>query len=120
MSDKLILLLEDQPLISLDVEESLSENGFRNIVTLRSQKEASAWLGEFAPDFVLLDLYLDDGDSRPVLEHLKQAGTPFLIYTGSEKPPEWDDGLFAASEWVSKPVDPAILASLIKKKLGLA
>lgn len=119
MSDKLILLLEDQPLISLDVEESLSENGFRNIVTLRSQKEASAWLGEFSPDFVLLDLYLDDGDSRPVLEHLKQSGTPFLIYTGSEKPPEWDDALFAAGDWVSKPVDPEVLAGMIRNRLAL-
>jgi DNA-binding response OmpR family regulator len=119
LSDKLILLLEDQPLISLDVEESLAENGFRNIVTLRTQKEALAWLGEFSPDFVLLDLYLDDGDSRPVLEHLRKTGTPFVIYTGSEKPPEWDGSLFSAGDWVSKPGDPEILAGKIRARLAL-
>jgi DNA-binding response OmpR family regulator len=119
LSDKLILLLEDQPLISLDVEDTLSESGFRNIVTLRTQKEALTWLGEFSPDFVLLDLYLDDGDSRPILEHLGRVGTPFVIYTGSEKPPEWDATLFAAGEWVSKPGDPSLLAHKIRTRLAI-
>jgi DNA-binding response OmpR family regulator len=119
LPDKLILLLEDQPLISLDVEEALAEKGLRNVVTLRTQKEALASLRETLPDFVLLDLYLDDGDSRPILEHLRGTSIPFMIYTGSEKPAEWDSALFDGGEWVSKPGDPDMLADKIKARLSV-
>lgn len=118
MPDKLVLLLEDQPLISLDVEEALAEKGMRNVTTLRSQKEALAWLDGTAPDFVLLDLYLDDGDSQPILAHLQRGSIPFMIYTGSEMPPEWDAGLFVGGDWVSKPGDPDVLADKILATLS--
>ncbi|WP_180356060.1 response regulator [Aliirhizobium smilacinae] len=118
MPDKLILLLEDQPLISLDIEEALAEKGMSNFVTLRSRKDALNWLDESAPDFVLLDLYLDDGDSQPVLARLQQGHIPFMIYTGSEKPPEWDENLFEGSEWMSKPGDPDIMVDRIRTRLA--
>lgn len=118
MADKLILLLEDQPLISLNIEEALAEKGVSNFVTLRSQKEALDWLGNSAPDFVLLDLYLADGDSQPVLSRLQQDSIPFMIYTGSEMPPEWDADLFEGCEWMSKPGDPEALADHIKSRLA--
>lgn len=119
MADELILLLEDQPLISLDIEEALAEKGFGNYVTLRSQKEALAWLDQSSPDFVLLDLYLNDGDSQPVLARLQEDSIPFMIYTGSEKPPEWDEELFEGSEWMSKPSDPDALADRIRTRLAV-
>jgi len=112
------LLLEDQPLISLDIEEALVDKGMRNLVTLRSQKEALAWLAKTSPDFVLLDLYLDDGDSQPVLAHLQQDRIPFMIYTGSEKPPEWDAALFDGGEWMMKPGDPDALADRVRTRLS--
>jgi DNA-binding response OmpR family regulator len=112
------LLLEDQPLISLDLEEALVEKGMRNLVTLRSQKDALAWLADGLPDFVLLDLYLDDGDSQPILVHIQEKRIPFMIYTGSEKPSEWDPALFDGSEWMSKPGDPDVLAERVKTRLA--
>ena len=119
MADKLILLLEDQPLISLDVEEALVDKGLSNFVTLRSQREALEWLDASSPDFVLLDLYLNDGDSQPVLARLQQDSIPFMIYTGSEKPPEWSAELFEGSEWMSKPSDPGALADRIRTRLAV-
>jgi len=119
LADKLILLLEDQPLISLDIEEALAERGVNNFVTLRSQKEALAWLDKSTPDFVLLDLYLADGDSQPVLARLQQGRIPFMIYTGSERPPEWDADLFDRCEWMSKPGDPEALANRIRSRLSV-
>ncbi len=119
MEDKLILLLEDQPLISLDIEEALADKGLSNFITLRSQKEALAWLDRSSPDFVLLDLYLEDGDSKPVLAHLQRKGIPFMVYTGSERPPEWDGELFDGSEWMSKPSDPDALADRMKARLAV-
>lgn len=118
LPDKLILVLEDQPLISLDIEEALADKGMLNLVTLRSQKEALAWLAETSPDFILLDLYLDDGDSQPVLAHIQENRIPFMIYTGSERPYEWDATLFDGSEWMSKPGDPDILADRVRSRLG--
>ncbi|WP_313198639.1 response regulator [Rhizobium sp.] len=119
MADRLILLLEDQPLISLDIEEALTDKGMSNFVTLRSQKEAMAWLERSSPDFVLLDLYLNDGDSQPVLARLQKNSIPFMIYTGSEKPPEWNAELFEGSEWMSKPSDPDALVDRIRTRLAV-
>lgn len=118
MSDKPILLLEDQPLISLDVEEALLDRGLTNIVTLRSQKEATAWLSAATPAFVVLDLFLDDGDSRQVLSVLRERQLPFIIYTGSEKPHDWDQDLLGGCDWVDKPTDPDAIAALVTMRLA--
>jgi hypothetical protein len=42
-----------------------------------------------------------------------------MIYTGSEKPAEWDSALFDGGEWVSKPGDPDMLADKIKARLSV-
>jgi DNA-binding response OmpR family regulator len=111
------MLLEDQPLISLDIEEALVERGFRDVITLRSQKEALDSLDATSPDFVLLDLFLADGDSRPVLAILKQRGIRHAIYSGSQRPSEWDQYLLEGCDWFEKPVDPDILAKVVSDRV---
>ena len=44
-----ILILEDEPFIALDLEETLVESGHQDHVTLSTCKDASAWLDAHTP-----------------------------------------------------------------------
>lgn len=119
MSDHLILLLEDQPLISLDLEDALAAAGFTDVVNMRSRSDAMAWLGEHSPEMVVLDLHLADGDCHEVLEALNARGIPSVIYSGTDMPEGWKEGPFAASDWIEKPADPVRIAEIVARKLAL-
>jgi DNA-binding response OmpR family regulator len=117
LSNKLILLLEDQPLISLDLEECFRDFGMERVVTSQSKREALNWLRDHVPDLVILDLHLSDGDCRPVLEALRKQAVPVIIYSGGELPDGWEPELFHGCEWVQKPADPDHIVELAKAKL---
>jgi DNA-binding response OmpR family regulator len=114
----MILLLEDQPLITLDIEDALAAGGFHNVVNLRSRQAAMAWLQENVPSLVILDLNLTDGDCYPVIHVLHDARIPFVIYSGSEKPQDWENELFSDGVWIEKPADPAFIVSVVQQKLS--
>jgi CheY-like chemotaxis protein len=116
-SNKSILLLEDQPLISLDLEEALRDIGIDHVQSLRSQREALDWLEDNSPDAVILDLHLEDGDGRGVMEILRKRTIPVIVYSGSQKPDDWQSDLFRDCEWVEKPSDSAQIAVIAKAKL---
>ncbi|WP_161973952.1 response regulator [Rhizobium deserti] len=117
LSNKLILLLEDQPLISLDLEESFRDLGIERVLTLRSKREATSWLQSHVPDLVILDLHLSDGDCRPVLGALRKQAVPVIIYSGGDLPDGWEPELFQGCDWVQKPADPDYIVELAKAKL---
>ena len=96
-----VLLLEDEPLIAIDVAEELEEAGFE-VVSVRSTNEAVEWLGAHDPDLAILDVALPDGDCQPVAKALKSRGVPFLVHSGSV-PQDFTDTAFAGAPWVYKP-----------------
>jgi DNA-binding response OmpR family regulator len=114
----MILLLEDQPLISLDIEDALAAAGLNNVVNLRSKQDALDWLQENEPAIVILDLHLTDGDCYQVIHVLHDARIPFVIYSGSEKPQDWENDLFSDGVWIEKPADPAFIVSVVEQKLA--
>jgi DNA-binding response OmpR family regulator len=117
LSNKLILLLEDQPLISLDLEECFRDLGIERVLTLQSGREALKWLKTHIPDVVVLDLHLNDGDCRPVLDVLRKHAVPVIIYSGGDLPDGWEPELFYGCDWVQKPADPERIVELATAKL---
>nr|WP_325262368.1 response regulator [uncultured Rhizobium sp.] len=114
----MILLLEDQPLISLDIEDALGAAGLNNVINLRSKQAALEWLQKNVPSIVILDLHLTDGDCYAVIQVLHDARIPFVVYSGSEKPQDWENELFSDGLWIDKPADPAFIVSVVKQKLA--
>jgi CheY-like chemotaxis protein len=76
-----ILLVEDDPLIRLDLETSLAELGA--IVTAASNvSKALVALGASALDFAVLDFELGTETSEPVAEAARARNIPFLYLSG--------------------------------------
>lgn len=80
-SRKLVLLVEDEPLIALDVEHHLRKAGAR--VISAGYLDAALYMAEH-PDLsgAVVDLRLGNDSALPVCRRLAQRGLPFVVHTG--------------------------------------
>ncbi|MGR3436653.1 MAG: response regulator [Shimia sp.] len=82
-----ILLVEDEPLIALDVMQTLEEAGFVVTGPVRSVREASRLLDDGAAlsrlGAVILDYRLEDGTSGDLATRIAETGMPLLFHTGN-------------------------------------
>ena len=65
-----VLLLEDNLIVSLDVEEILKELGAQNVYSADTVKDALGLVDAHSYSFALLDVKLSDGDVFPVADRL--------------------------------------------------
>lgn len=77
--DKLptILLIEDDPIIGLDLEQLLIKNNFKVVGICSSGIKADDYLANKSPQFVILDIHLGNGPSG--LEIAKLIETKYKI-----------------------------------------
>ena len=76
-----ILLVEDDPLICLDLETSLVDLG-AVVTAVSSVASAFAALAVAIPDFAVLDFELGAETSEPVAEIAQARTIPFLFLSG--------------------------------------
>jgi ActR/RegA family two-component response regulator len=102
LAGRLILLVEDEPLVALDVEKALRAAGAR--VVSAGYVESGLYTTKH-PDLsaAVVDLGLGDGNGMEVCRRLRDLGIPFVIHTGFPT-------MLIASEWpdvpvISKPAD---------------
>ncbi len=78
-----LLLLENEPLILMDLEFAGEESGCR-VWTATSCDEALEIIkGDAAIDVAVLDVTLDEGCTcLPVAENLETKGIPYLLHSG--------------------------------------
>jgi DNA-binding response OmpR family regulator len=98
-----LLVLEDEPIIALDIEDTLERGGFRDITVLRSCHDALEYLKQTRPDAALLDVHLTDGACNAVAEELQQKAVPFVIYSGVEEDIAQYGEIFGKGRWLLKP-----------------
>jgi CheY-like chemotaxis protein len=77
-----VLVVEDDPIIALDFEDTLLRFGVKTVRTAGSVARALQFIDERAPDFVLLDIGLVREKSFAVAERLDTLGIPFAFVTG--------------------------------------
>lgn len=76
-----VLVVDDEYLIMNTLEEWLKEQGHRPVCTTRFEEAtAHATAGGF--DAAILDVNINGLLVWPVVERLKQHGTPFILTTG--------------------------------------
>ena len=112
-----ILLLEDDPLIRLDLETSLQDLG-ANVLGASDATAAMTHLEAAQPDFALLDFELHGTTSDPVAVLARTKSVPFIFLSGYGE----HDGNFA--RWpgtlvLVKPISVATIARTIERMLGL-
>lgn len=113
-----ILIIEDEPLIAMDIEQMVESLGHRVVGTARTHKEAVALFSSKRPKMVLADIQLADGSSGidAVNEILATAPVPVIfitafperLLTGERPEPAF---------LVTKPFNPEMVKALISQAL---
>ena len=113
-----ILIIEDEPLIAMDIEEMVESLGHRVVGIARTHAEATAMFGKTRPRMVLADIQLADGSSGidAVNEILSSSPVPVIfitafperLLTGERPEPAF---------LVTKPFNPDMVKALISQAL---
>ena len=113
-----ILLIEDEPLIAMDIEEMVESLGHRVVGTARTHAEAVALFHKTRPKMVVADIQLADGSSgvEAVNEILTSTPVPVIfitafperLLTGERPEPAF---------LVTKPFNPDMVKALISQAL---
>ena len=113
-----ILIIEDEPLIAIDIEQMVESLGHRVTGIARTKDEAVALFESTKPNMVLADIQLADGSSGidAVNEILKTSAVPVIfitafperLLTGERPEPTF---------LVTKPFNPEMVKALISQAL---
>jgi DNA-directed RNA polymerase specialized sigma24 family protein len=113
-----VLIIEDEPLIAMDIEEMVESLGHRVVGTARTHAEAMALFNKARPKMVLADIQLADGSSGidAVNEILSSTPVPVIfitafperLLTGERPEPAF---------LVTKPFNPEMVKALISQAL---
>lgn len=115
LAGKRILVVEDEPLISMMLEDILADEGAQVIGPAASLASALALAGREALDGALLDVNLGDGKSFPVADLLRDRQVPYLFATAYGKD---SDPLLAEAAVLAKPFDLRSLLEALEGMLG--
>jgi len=77
-----VLVVEDDPIIALDFEETISGFGVKSVRTAGSVTRALQLIDERLPDFAFLDIGLLREKSFAVAERLEALEIPFAFVSG--------------------------------------
>jgi DNA-binding response OmpR family regulator len=79
-NNKKIIIVEDQPIVAMDFIYFLKNNGYTNVSTFYSGKDAIENITLEKPDLALLDIMLDDNvTGLDVAAELKKLNVPFIF-----------------------------------------
>lgn len=108
LRDKRILVVDDEEELLEMVVSILEEDGFWNIMTAASVKDALETAGVFKPELAILDVMLPDGSGFSLMERLKaQADYPILFLTARGEADDRLTGLgLGADDYMVKPFLP--------------
>lgn len=113
-----VLILEDEPIIALDVEGILTDAGFELAGTLATCASAMEWLKANQGDVALLDVDLQDGSCELVAQRLHDMGIPFVVFSGSEPTESAIDPVFLKGTWLGKPATSVKIVAAVTKALS--
>src|SRR3569833_2469303 len=113
-----ILIIEDEPLIAMDIEQLVESHGHKEVGLARTHKEAVALNGNTNPKMILADIQLADGSSGidAVNDILMSEALPVIfitafperLLTGERPEPTF---------LVTKPFNPDMVKALISQAL---
>ena len=77
-----VLIVEDDPIIALDFEDTILGFGVKGVRTAANVARALALIADRTPDFALLDVGLVREKSFAIAERLDALKIPFIFVTG--------------------------------------
>jgi ActR/RegA family two-component response regulator len=115
LAGQLILLVEDEPLVALDVEKALRAAGAR--VISAGYVESGLYTTEH-PDLsgAVVDLHLGDGNGTAICRRLRHLHVPFVVHTAY--PPAVIAGEWPDVPIISKPAPTEQIITALASLLG--
>jgi len=113
LNERVVLVVEDEPLVALDIVELLNDFG-ATVLTARNVQDALALIASANICSAVLDINLAGDDCAPICHHLSERGIPFLFHTGYSDAP-------VLNKWVAAPVirKPASGKRIVEALTGL-
>lgn len=105
-----VLLVEDEALVAMMIQETLSEFGFQVIGPVSTASEALASARNNHFDAAVLDINLGDGLVYTVAEILGKRGVPFVFVTGYDA--DSVDPRFSGVPVLQKPIERDMLQKI--------
>jgi DNA-binding response OmpR family regulator len=113
-----VLIVEDEPIIALNIRDTLLDLGYRPVGPAGSIADATQLAQTAVIDAAILDISLPDGESFALADKLLNAGVAILFATGRDYDPR--SHAMPGVAMISKPFDIASLAAALEKiKAGL-
>ncbi len=99
-----ILIIEDEPLLALDLEDTLVDAGFAVAGTARTLAMALALIDSAKYDAAIVDANLGGVSASPAASALSALGVPYIVFSGYS--PEQHRGPFPDAHFIQKPCRP--------------
>jgi len=113
---KHVLIVEDEPMIALELEQILTDAGYVVSGVAGSVEGALALVSTTPCDVAVLDRNLRGQSVEPVAALLQEKRTPFLFVSGYGR--ETLSAQFNAAPLLSKPVDAVKLVDAVRQLLS--
>jgi len=116
MALKKVLIVEDSFLIAESLAQTVATIGLDVVGRVNTADAALRKIDEAAPDCVLLDVQLRDGDATNVADALSERDVPFVVVTGYHRdtlPP-----VLRKAPYVAKPFKEAELIDAVSMACG--
>jgi DNA-binding response OmpR family regulator len=81
LAGRTVLLVEDEPLIALDICESLHDAG-ASVLSAHTLSAGLHLAGHPDLSVAVIDYRLGDGDGTAICDRLKQRDVPFVLHSG--------------------------------------
>ena len=85
LAGRSILIVEDEPLIALEVHAAFAAAG-ASIASASDAQEALRTIDALGLSAAVVDINLGRGDCSEVCERLSRQGVPFVFYTAEARP----------------------------------
>lgn len=102
-----LMLIDDDDMVRLVLRQQFEQEGLTAIHEAADAQTALDTIDDFAPDMVLLDVQLPDGNGFDICRKLRNRGfdKPILMLTGQDAEDDIVQGLEAgANDYIAKPM----------------
>lgn len=118
MSVSRVLIVEDDPLIAMDVEQALRAAGYDVCGVASSEEGALLMAADTHPDLAVVDVKLDPGDGREVARKLAERYHTTILMATAEDPATLDG--IGASALLPKPYNADLVAPALEVAEAMA
>ena len=110
-----VLIVEDEPLVALELEDTVRQAGFQVRACVGSLEKALAVIRAGELDVAVLDCNLRGESIVPVAAALEQRRKPFLFVSGYGR--SYLPSQYVGAPFVPKPFEPAVLVCALENLL---